>query len=158
MAVPSLPFSFESLGTEIDRFISELGTYAADYLPLSDETKNTIRNVIPKTCADISVDVTETDTQFIITCDIPGVEKENITIRLLNPTTVLIKTAVSEDTETADGENYYLRERKLCSGERTITLPAKAAAEGAKATFKNGIMELILPKCVPEEGTLIEIE
>ncbi|HJJ39501.1 MAG TPA: Hsp20/alpha crystallin family protein [Methanocorpusculum sp.] len=158
MAVPSLPFSFESLGTEIDRFLSELGSYAADYLPVSDETKNTIRNVIPKTYTDISVDVTETDTQFIITCDIPGVEKENITLRLVNPTTVLIKTAVSEDRETTNEDAYYLRERKVCSGERTISLPAKATAEGAKATFKNGIMELTLPKYVPEEGTRIEIE
>ena len=66
--------------------------------------------------------------------------------------------AVSELTETAEEENYYLRERKACSGERTITLPAKATAEGAKATFKNGIMELILPKCAPEEGIRIEIE
>ena len=158
MAAPSLPFSFELLGTEIDRFISDLGTYAADYLPLSDETKETIRNVIPKAACEIPVDITETETEFIITSDLPGVEKENITIRLLNPTTLSIKTAVSELTGTAEEETYYLRERKACSGERTITLPAKATAEGAKATFKNGIMELILPKCAPEEGIRIEIE
>ena len=158
MASPSLPFSFELLGTEIDRFISELGAYAADNLPLSDETKQTIRKVIPKNGSDISVDITENETQFIITSDMPGVEKENITITLLNPTTLVIKTAESGVTDTAAEETYYLRERKTCVGERTITLPAKAAAEGAKATFKNGIMELILPKCAPEEGIRIEIE
>ncbi|MCQ2377098.1 MAG: Hsp20/alpha crystallin family protein [Methanocorpusculum sp.] len=170
-----LPFSFETLGSQIDHFISEIGEYAANYIPEGDDVKNTIRTVIPKLPGDLPVDLAETETDFIITCDLPGVEKENVTIKLQDPATLYIKadmgnavvrgTAAAEETAASEGpaavftaETYHLRERKIRSRERTLHLPSAATASGAKATFKNGIMELILPKAAPGEGVEITIE
>ncbi|HJK46895.1 MAG TPA: Hsp20 family protein [Methanocorpusculum sp.] len=42
--------------------------------------------------------------------------------------------------------------------QRNIHLPAPVKAEGAKASFKNGVMEITLQKEVAEEGTTIAIE
>lgn len=172
MASPS-SFSFESLGSEIDHFISEVGNYAANHIPEGEEIKTSIRTVIPRLPGDLSVDLVETETEFIITCDLPGVSKENVTIRLQNQITLFIKAAVpgalvaetaeadagAEDAVTVKAAPiYHIHERKLRTRERTIQLPSEATAEGAKATFINGIMELVLQKTVPEEGTVISIE
>lgn len=176
-----LPFSFETLGSQIDHLISEFGEYASNHIPEGDDVKNSIRTVIPKLPGDLSVDLAETETEFIVTCDLPGAEKENVIIKLQNPTTLYIKAdmraAVAEgdaaaeevpaadDAAAADGpivtertEVYHLRERRVRSRERTLHLPSGVTAEGAKATFKNGIMELILPKITLKEGVEITIE
>lgn len=168
MSSPS-SFSFESLGSEIDHFISEVGNYAANHIPEGEEIKSSIRTVIPRLPGDLSVDLVETETEFIITCDLPGISKENVIIRLQNQTTLFIKAVVPGSvvpvTEEEGAEDavkaapiYHIHERKLRTRERTIQLPSEATAEGAKATFINGIMELVLQKTVPEEGTVISIE
>lgn len=178
MSMPNSPFSFEMLGSELDRFLSGLGAQASEYLSAANlsagEFKTTLKNVMPRLAGDFAVDLTENDTNYIIICELPGVAKENISIKLLNPTTVLIKTNIDEGLEVAtelpaeEGEvpenapikttTYHLHEIKNQSRQRTVLLPADATAKGAKATFNNGILELILPKTDPEEGIAIEIE
>ncbi|MDO5846911.1 MAG: Hsp20/alpha crystallin family protein [Methanocorpusculum sp.] len=158
-----LPFSFETLGSQIDHLISEFGEYASSHIPEGDDVKNSIRTVIPKLPGDLSVDLAETEKEFIVTCDLPGAEKENVIIKLQNPTTLYIKadmeSATAEGAAIAESaETYHLRERRVRSRERTLQLPSGVTAEGAKATFKNGIMELILPKITLEEGVEITIE
>lgn len=172
--MPNSPFSFETLGAEVDRFLSGLGSYASEYLSAANasagEVKTTLKNIMPRLTGDFAVDLTENETSFILTCELPGVEKEDISIKLLNPTTVLIKTAGEEEsgavTETteettftpAEENTYHLHEIKKQSRQRTVVLPAEAAKEGGKATFKNGILELILPKAGPCAEIIIEIE
>ena len=194
MAIPNSPFSFETLGAEVDRFLSGLSSYANEYLSAANasagEVKTTLKNIVPRLTGDFMVNLTENETSFILTCELPGVEKEDISIKLLNPTTVLIKTADEEKsgvvtktieesdavtetteesgavTETTEGttftpaeENtYHLHEIKKQPRQRTIDLPSEVAKEGGKATFKNGILELILPKACPTAEIGIEIE
>jgi HSP20 family protein len=43
-------------------------------------------------------------------------------------------------------EDYYFSERRYGSFERTVTLPVDVDADKAKATYKNGVLEVALPK------------
>lgn len=181
--MPNSPFSFEMLGSEIDHFLSNLGTYASEYLSVANasagEFKTTLKNVVPRMAGDFAVDLTENETSFIITCELPGVEKKNISIILLDPTTIIIKTSATKVNATkakkasskpsaeevatleeanAGKETYHLHEIKDQSRERTVILPSKATCKGSKATFKNGILELILTKATPDKGIAIKIE
>ena len=82
--------------------------------------------------------------------------KEDVSVKLLNPTTLLIQTSVC--TETVSSGVYHLRERRTASGKRTILLPEEVTAEGARAVFRNGVLELVLMKVTPEEGEEIPVE
>jgi len=173
MSMPNSPFSFEMLGSELDRFLSGLSTHASEYLSAvtdsAGDVSTTLKNVMPRITGDFAVDLTENETSFIITCELPGIEKEKISIQLLNPTTVLIKTIVDDAKEVStepstenvaapEEATYHLHEIKTQSRERTVILPTNATCKEAKATFKNGILELILNKATPDKGMNIKIE
>ncbi len=156
MSIILYPFNFGSIGSDIDDFFTELeGRLNTN----SDNIKSAVKNVVPKITGDFHVDLCETDTSIIITCDLPGIEKEDISVKLLNENTLQIKTKYdSEVTKTDETGTYHMRERKTGAGQRTIRLPADVAKEGVKASFKNGIMEITLPKVVKDDGVTISIE
>lgn len=107
------PFSFEMLGVELDKFFSSLGTHASEYLNAANvstgEVKTLLKNVVPRITGDFPVDLAENETSFIITCEITGVEKQNLSIKLLNPTTVLIKAEI-EEPESKEDEEIGIKE------------------------------------------------
>ncbi len=156
MAITPYAFSFSTLGSEIDALVSEMETRAANFLPSPDSIKTAVKNTVPRLAGDFHVDLCEMEKEFVVVCDLPGVDKADVSVRLINPTTLLIKT--NADYETVSAGTYHLRERRTQTGQRVIVLPAKVNAEGATASFKNGIMEVTLIKAEPEEGTPISIE
>ncbi len=156
MAITPYTFSFGSLGSSIDSLITEMEARAFAAVPKPETIKTTVKNTVPRITGNFNVDVTEVDDALIVTCDLPGFEKSDVSIRLINPETLVIKTQVC--SETVFTGTYHLRERRTDAGQRTILLPMGVTAEGAKATFRNGILELVLPKVKPEEGEEIQIE
>jgi HSP20 family protein len=79
----------------------------------------------------------------------PGVPKEDITIDL-TPERVEINAESSKETERKEDE-YTYRERGYASYRRTLDLPADVLPNKAQASFKNGVLELNLPKKEPTE-------
>jgi len=148
--------SFEQLGSNIDAFFSKVETRFNDTIPQAYAVKSAIVNTPSRMKSGIDVDLGETDKTFVITCDVPGADKENVQVKLLSPTTLLIKAKI-EETEK-EGITYHYKERKVESRERTIVLPAEVTSDGAKATFLNGIIEITLNKIETGEGTDISIE
>ncbi|MDO9522092.1 MAG: Hsp20/alpha crystallin family protein [Methanocorpusculum sp.] len=159
MSIRSYPFSFGTIGSELDTFFSEMEERAESFASHSDSIKTMAKNAIPRITGDFYVDLCETPSEIIITCDLPGIEKEDVSVKLLNETTLQIKTKYDRDVSNTDASGiYHLRERRSGAGERIIRLPVEVIAEGAKASFKNGIMEITLPKSVKDPGVPIEIE
>ncbi|MDO5845292.1 MAG: Hsp20/alpha crystallin family protein [Methanocorpusculum sp.] len=156
MSIPPYGFSFSSIGSEIDALFSEMEARAAECIPQSRSIKTAVKNAVPRITGNFHVDMCETENEIIIVCDLPGVEKSDVSIRLINPTTLVIKTDII--TESITNGTYHLQERRAESGQRTIILPAKVNPEEAKASFRNGIMEITLPKAEPEEGIKIAVE
>ncbi|MDU9376032.1 hypothetical protein McpSp1_06190 [Methanocorpusculaceae archaeon Sp1] len=162
MQLKPYQFSFSSLGGEIDSLFAEMEARATALMNQSGAANLPTAVKSGNLCVfgnDFHVDLCENENEIIIVTDLPGIEKEDITVRLLNPETLLIKTEQrAEIEETDDAGTYHLRERKMGSMQRTIHLPSEVLADCAKASFKNGVMEITLQKKPAEEGVAIDIE
>ncbi len=103
------------------------------------------RRIVPAYMGEFHVDVKEHADEVIVVADLPGAEKNDITISLIDPRTLYVCSRREAETEEKE-EGYYLHERLRGSVERTITLPADVTDEEARATFNNGVLEIRLRK------------
>lgn len=103
-----------------------------------------------------SVDLIDRGAEFVIKADLPGYSPENISITV-NENSVQISGETREEKELKDA-NYQLRERSYGSFSRTIPLPAAVKTEEARASFKNGVLEIRLPKVEAPRGRRLQIE
>ena len=90
-----------------------------------------------------SIDVIDRDSDLLIKAELPGVEKKDISLTIADGILTLEANINKEEKE--EKEQYYRRE--ICRGsyKRVIELPAAVKEDEAKASFKNGILELTLP-------------
>jgi HSP20 family protein len=99
---------------------------------------------------DPRVDVTENDKEIKVAAELPGLTEKDVEVSLSNGTLTISgeKKVEKEDK----GENYYRLERSYGSFQRVIPLPTEVEADKVEATFKNGVLQITLPKLHPEEG------
>ncbi len=102
------------------------------------------------------VDVLEHDTDVVVVADLPGVERQGISVRLIDPRTLRI-TARREEATEAERAGYYMRERRIGAISRTVSLPTDVRGEEAHATFKNGVLEVRLKKVTETHGKEIPV-
>ncbi len=104
----------------------------------------------------IRADVKETDKQYIIEAELPGVNKEDIIIDLQD--NVLTLGVDMEDETSEEDDGYIYKERRSGSYRRSFTVE-NIKNEDVKANYKNGLLTVILPKAKPEKRSKrIEIE
>jgi HSP20 family protein len=94
-----------------------------------------------------AVDLYEKDDHFMIKAELPGVNKDDIKIDLKDRLLTLSGER-TYDNEVKE-ENYYRRERSYGKFQRAFTLPAEVDSDKIKAEFKDGVLEVEIPK--PEE-------
>jgi len=150
--------TFEQLGSNLDAFFSKIETRVNDTIPPANSVKSTIFNTPSRIKSELAINLAETDTTFIVTCDIPGIDKSQIQVKLLSQTALNIKINVEKKEVEEEKVTYILKERKDESRERTVILPLPVSPEDAKARFNNGVMEVILNKAQKEDAKEIEIE
>lgn len=102
------------------------------------------------------VDVLEHDADVVVVADLPGVGREGISVRLLDPRTLRI-TARREEAKEEEQAGYHMRERRIGAISRTVSLPTDVRDEGATATFKNGVLEVRLKKVAQIRGKEIPV-
>ena len=93
----------------------------------------------------MKVDVKEDDKSFIIKADIPGVKKEDIQIDIEDDH-VALRAEVKQEKDEKQGEKVVYSERAYGMVSRSFTLPLDVDAKGAKAEYKDGVLNLTLPK------------
>ena len=103
-----------------------------------------------------SVDVIDRDNEVIVKAELPGVDKEDIDISVTT-NTVTIKGTTSHEEKEEKGD-YYRCEISRGSYSRTLSLPADVDEEKTKAKFKDGILELTLPKLKKSKRHTIKVE
>jgi len=113
--------------------------------------------MLPAVRGDLRVDVRDHEDEVIVVADLPGVQKEDVHARLLDPRRLEISSRRHAEAEETR-EDYYMRERIYGSMSRVVVLPAEVTEEGTRATFKNGVLEVRLRKAPTEAGTTIPIE
>jgi len=90
------------------------------------------------------MDVTETDKEIKISAELPGMEAEDIDISMTG-NRLTLKGEKREEKEEK-GERFYRSERSYGSFQRSIPLPEKVQEEEIEATYKNGVLNVNLPK------------
>ncbi len=102
------------------------------------------------------VDIEETDNEFLLRGELPGIDKENIKIELNN--NVLSICGKKEETKEEREKNYHIRETFNGSFSRSFTLPESVDGEHIKAEFNDGLLMLTIPKSVEKKPKQIEIK
>src|SRR5512134_1228598 len=97
----------------------------------------------------MKIDVNEDDKGFTVKADIPGVKKEDIQVDV-DEDRVSLRAEVRKETdsekEAKKGEKVVYSERSYGMVSRSFSLPAAVDAKGAKAEYKDGVLNLVLPK------------
>ncbi len=91
-----------------------------------------------------NIDMYDKKDEIVVKAELPGVEKDNVELTI-SKDSLTIKGETKKEQEIKE-EDYYCSERSYGSFLRTIALPVGIDADKAKATFKNGVIEIRLPK------------
>ncbi|HEY6598888.1 MAG TPA: Hsp20/alpha crystallin family protein, partial [Pseudomonadales bacterium] len=90
------------------------------------------------------VDVVERDGEILVRAELPGVEKKDLDISLTDRT-VTIKASTRTESKEEKGD-YFRQEISTGQVSRTVTLPTEVDGEKATAEFKDGLLEITVPK------------
>ncbi|MGO9215996.1 MAG: Hsp20/alpha crystallin family protein [Syntrophales bacterium] len=90
------------------------------------------------------VDIFQTDKDVVLKAELPGMKKEDIEVTLKAGTITISGEKKKEDE--AKKKDYYKYERSYGFFCRTFSLPAEVKADKVKSTFKDGVLEVIMPK------------
>ncbi|MFB6273528.1 MAG: Hsp20/alpha crystallin family protein [Salinibacter sp.] len=99
-------------------------------------------------------DLVETDEDFRLRLDVPGMTKDDITINLQNRTLTVSGERTSERTE--ESEEFVRVERAFGTFHRSFTLPEAVDEDNIEAAYDNGVLTISVPKT--EESTRRQIE
>ena len=103
------------------------------------------------------VDIYEDDSSFLITAELPGMQKDEIKLKIKDDNLILQGTRKLENP-TEHGFNYHRIETNFGSFSRSFTLPELIDKENVVAAYQDGILEIRLPKKNPGKTVKIEIK
>ncbi len=111
--------------------------------------------IVPAEYREPFIDVIETDKEVIATAEMPGLEKENVKINLTDRLEI---SAEAKQEEKREEKGYVYRERRSRSYYRAISLPSPANPDNSKASYKNGVLEIKMPKVEIKKKKPLKIE
>ena len=144
------------LQRRINRLMGDIGIsdieskYMPDLKRFQEKMNRLVEDVViepplvPMDVAAPLADVKETNKEVIVTMDLPGVEKEDINI-FVSEDSLEVKAEQKKVTEEKE-EDFYRRERTYSRLERVLKLPAEVKSDETKASLKDGVLEVRLPK------------
>jgi len=94
--------------------------------------------------AEPRLDLYEAENEIVVKAELPGMSKDDVQISFADNTLTIRGEKKKE--EEAKGKDYYRAERVYGSFSRSVVLPAEIVAEKARAVFKDGVLEIRLPK------------
>jgi len=93
----------------------------------------------------LKVDVTEKNGAYLVSADLPGVRKEDIQVAI-DGAQVTLSAEVKREKGVAEGERVLHVERTFGKVSRSFSLPQELDEAKAEAKFRDGVLELTLPK------------
>lgn len=91
-----------------------------------------------------TVDIFEEGSDIVVKAELPGMKKEDIEVKLTEDTVTI--SGEKKKEEKTEKKGYYRLERSYGSFTRAFSLPSEVQTDKAKAQFKDGILELRIPK------------
>ena len=147
---------FKRLQRRMNRLMEDIGISEPEsrYMPEIKRVQDKMNQLIEDFMAEAPVrfsdvmkplaDVKETDEEVIVTMDLPGMDKGDVEITV---TEDALEVKAERKTEKEEKEEeFYKKERTFARFERSLKLPAEVKADDAKASLKDGVLEVHLPK------------
>ena len=105
----------------------------------------------------MKVDVAERNGAYTVTAELPGVKKEDIQVSI-DGAQVTLGAEVKRERETSQEERVLHTERVFGKVSRSFTLPQEVDEAKAEAKFRDGVLELTLPKKAATQRKQISIQ
>ena len=93
----------------------------------------------------LKVDVTERNGAYQVSADLPGVKKEDIQVAI-DGAQVTLSAEIKREKEVAEGERVLHTERSFGKVSRSFALPQELDEARVEAKFRDGVLQLTLPK------------
>ncbi len=137
------PFGVRSpLWNDWNRFFDE-------FLPVNTES-DTPTTWTPR------VDLSETESDFVIALDLPGLKKEDVTINFESD--MLTISGERREESTREDVNYYRTERFYGRFSRSFTFPKSVDIDKIDAGFEDGVLTIKVPKAAESKPRKIQIK
>ena len=107
--------------------------------------------------APVRIDVAESDKDYIVHAEIPGVKKDEINVAI-EGNQVTISADVKREWQPKDGEQVLRTERYFGNVYRSFTLPVELDEAASEARYENGVLELRLIKKPAATGRKLTIQ
>ncbi|TDN99188.1 MULTISPECIES: Hsp20/alpha crystallin family protein [Halomonas] len=102
------------------------------------------------------VDVIDRDAEVVVRAEVPGFERDELDVTVTDDA-VTLKGEHREENKQEEGD-YFHSEISRGSFTRTVALPGEIDADKADASFKNGVLELTLPKLKQANRRKVEVK
>lgn len=102
-----------------------------------------------------AVDVVENADAYVLRAELPGVARENISVEVKENQLVL--SGKKETVQRAENDGYRYVETRSGSFSRRFELPRDVKADAIEATYRDGVLELRIPKAEASRPRAIEI-
>ncbi len=152
---PTAPTRTLSPFEEMERFCEEffprrwLRAFRRDWPPWGD-LPSPFEGRMPR------VDLIDRENEIVVRAEAPGVDKKDLDVSLTENTITIKGTTRHEEKE--ERGDYYRSEISRGSFTRTLALPADVDGSQAKATFQDGMLEVVLPKVEGARRRTIKVE
>ena len=148
--IPSSPagslFAFDEFDNFFDDFLSRRWPRLLDWnFPAG------LEKGFPK------VDIIDHDNEIEVQAALPGVKKEDLDVTINNQT-ITIRTSSKEEKKEEEKGKYFRREITRGEFQRTLSLPDNVDDANAKASFRDGILTVTIPKTEKRKRKTIEIK
>jgi HSP20 family protein len=146
------PFTLmNSFRQEMDRFMDDLG-FGGNFLSpsMTGFGGGQMANWTPTT------EIFERDNELVVRADLPGLTKDDIDLDIDDDQITIRGERKSEHEENREG--FFRSERSYGRFIRSIPIPQGIDPEQAKANFRNGVLEITMPKPERPRGRKLEIE
>ena len=117
---------------------------------------NEIQNVFSAGSFVPRVNISEDSANIYVNAELPGLAKEDVKVTVSDGM-LTIRCEKSQETKQ-EGRNYHRIERRSGEFVRQFTLPDNVNDEAMRASFTNGVLEVVIPKTTPEKPKEREIE
>lgn len=100
------------------------------------------------------MNIHQTDYAIVITCDVPGMEKKDISIEVRDRVLTVSGERKTQTEQKNEDTKYYMRELSYGKFSRSVVLPDNTDPEAISADYKDGVLTLTVPRTQEKKNTV----
>jgi len=101
------------------------------------------------------VDIYETESGAVLKVDLPGLDKSDVDVEIKE--NVLTIKGERQPDSPAEDDRYYRRERSSGKFQRSFAMRSMIAPDQIKASFRNGVLTIEIPKPLPQKPKQVTV-